>query len=99
MKNRFLALIAALLCICMLFVSCSEDIELCTTHADANDVGLCDNCEATFVKQAPCTTPADANGDGVCDSCGKHAYVIPEALPTPELPVEMVVTPFPQMQL
>ena len=95
MKNRFLALIAALLCICMLFVSCNEKVELCTTHADANDDGLCDNCEATYVKQAPCTTPADANGDGVCDSCGKHAYVTPEALPKPATPVDMVVNTVP----
>ena len=48
MKTKILALIISILCLSMIFVACDEQ---CEAHVDADNNGLCDNCEAAVEKE------------------------------------------------
>jgi len=75
MKIKLISLLIALLCVSVLFVSCSDE---CTTHLDADGDGVCDTEGCEDIVQLPepeepnCTNHVDANNDGLCDTenCG-----------------------------
>lgn len=89
MKTKIFALIAAMLCIGMLLVSCGEEVadNTCTSHVDENKDKKCDLCAVDYI--APCNQVIDADNDGKCDYCGHEA-----TLPEEDVPV-MVVKPIP----
>ncbi len=90
MKTKIFALIAVMLCIGMLLVSCGEEeaeLGACTSHVDENKDKKCDTCATDYI--APCTALVDEDNDGKCDYCGHEGE-----LPGEEIPV-MVVNPIP----
>lgn len=79
MKIKLISLLIALLCVSVLFVSCSEE---CTTHLDADGDGICDTegCEDTVQLPEPeepnCTNHVDANNDKLCDTEGCGTVIL-----------------------
>lgn len=106
MKTKLISLIAALLCLTMLFVSCSDEEE-CKSHIDADNDGICDveNCQDEVKKpEVTCTEHKDEDKDGMCDTENCDTAVIINTVTneveivvptTPEEKVEMVVKPIP----
>ncbi len=63
MKTKLFVLIAALLCLSLMFVSCDDEH---TTHIDENNDAKCDVCETAV----PCGVEhIDENKDLACDRC------------------------------
>ena len=84
MKRKILALLASILCLSMLLVSCGE----CKEHVDENADGICDECEA----EIPVCTHTDADENNLCDTCGVAVVRV-------EVPTEisdLVVKPLPE---
>ncbi len=84
MKRKILALLASVLCLSMLLVSCGE----CEEHVDENADGICDECEAEITV----CTHADADEDNICDNCNVAVVKM-------EVPAEisdLVVKPLPE---
>ena len=80
MKIKLISLLIALLCVSVLFVSCSEE---CTTHLDADGDGICDTegCEDTVQlpeepEEPECTNHVDANNDKLCDTEGCGTVIL-----------------------
>ncbi len=99
MKTRISVLIISILCLSMLFVSCSKG---CETHIDENYDGVCDVCEEDVevgAGAAGCETHTDADADKVCDVCKRAIVAVVEhetAAPSEEeVRVPMVVNPIP----
>ncbi len=91
MKIKLISLLIALLCVSVLFVSCSEE---CTTHLDADGDGICDTEGCEDVVQLPepeepnCTNHVDANRDGLCDTENCDTVIITNTI---ENQVEVLV--------
>lgn len=60
MKTKILALIISILCLSMIFVACAEE---CEAHVDADNNGVCDNCEATVETQAEAETGSESESE------------------------------------
>lgn len=65
----------ALVCIMLVTVLISCGSKECTSHADNNGDGKCDNCGKMMSKPQTsdddvCTNHVDSDGDGSCDRCG-----------------------------
>ena len=66
--TRILALVLALVMVCVALASCGG--EKTCEHVDADHDLKCDNCGA----DVPCTEHKDEDGDKKCDYCGKEVY-------------------------
>ncbi len=56
MKTKIFALIISILCLSMIFVACDDG---CKPHVDANNDGVCDNCEGTLETKAETDTETE----------------------------------------
>lgn len=82
MKNKIFALLATILCLTLLLVSCGE-----CEHVDEDQNNICDKCEAV-VK----CVHTDADNNDVCDACGVAVVKVE----VPKEISDLVIKPIPE---
>ena len=97
MKIKILALIAAILCISMLFVACDTTEETTETEEITTEETTVEETTTEEITTAPCETHVDEDANKSCDVCGIAIVYMPELVaPETETRVPMEIVDIPE---
>ena len=97
MKIKILAIIAAILCISMLFVACDSTEETTETEEITTEETTVEETTTEEITTAPCETHVDEDANKSCDVCGIAIVYIPELIaPDTETRVPMEIVDIPE---